>query len=156
MSPRGKFWSFALLLHGGDEDNCLRIPRIPVEMRWMQFGGRGVGAKQPCRALTRLFLFVVVMWSGVGAQCWCSVWPRCCRFKWEVLKAVMANDLWFSSPDCSLSLTAHLGKPQKPPWASPRSWRAHGSRRKLQRNALLGCGSLQKTKKQKYPSKTCK
>lgn len=35
--------------------------------------GGGNGAEQPCRAVTRLFLFVVVMWSGIGAQSWCSV-----------------------------------------------------------------------------------
>lgn len=73
--------------------------------------------------------------------CGCDVeWNWCpvlvfCRFKWEVLRAVMANDFVVSSPDHSLSLTAHLGKPQKPPWASPRSWRARGSRRKLQANS---------------------
>lgn len=43
----GEVWSFALLIHGGDEDKRLRIPRISVEMRWIQFGGEGMGQSSP-------------------------------------------------------------------------------------------------------------
>lgn len=98
---------------------CLRIPRISVEMSWIRFGGEG----SCCR-----FLFVVVVWKW--CQCWCSV---CCRFSWEVLRALMTNDPSFSSPV--------FLKPYSPPGETPKKKSPLGFSQPTDPtgNAVLGC-----------------
>lgn len=89
----GEAWNFAFLIHGvehEDEDNSLRIPRISMEMRWIIFWENGGKA-----ALQGSGWAVAL--CGCAVECkWCPVlvfvWLCCSRFKWEVLRALMANE----------------------------------------------------------------
>lgn len=145
--PGGKFWrSLEFCLH----DPCWGWRQLFKDSQDFrgnemdQILGGKMGAKQPCRALTRLFLVVVVMWSGNGAQCWCFVGSvggaESCDGEWSVVFQPWS----FLKPYCPPGEA-----PKKPLGLLPGAGEPVDPRESCRQGAVLG-----KTKN--TPQKTCK